>query len=162
MQILRGNLLVVNPDLPPAHLDAWRGVLNAHATVTREVERRLAAAELPSLSWYDVLWALRRAPGHSLRMLELARAVVTISPSGLTRLVDRIEAEGLLVRQPCATDRRGYEAALTPQGTAMLRKMWPVYAGVLEEYLVPGLDESEARAVAAGLGRVSDSAGVAH
>ena len=137
----------MKPDLPRAHLDAWRGVLNVHASVTREVERRLAAAGLPPLSWYDVLWALRRAPGHSLRMLELARAVVTISPSGLTRLVDRIEADGLLERRPCATDRRGYEAALTPQGTAMLRRMWPVYAAVLEEYLVPGLDEREARAV---------------
>ena len=136
----------MKPDVPATQLDAWKGVLNAHAAVTGEVERRLAAAGLPPLSWYDVLWALRRAPGRSLRMLELARAVVTISPSGLTRLVDRIEAEGLL------------EAALTPEGTAMLRRMWPVYAGVLNQHVAAMLTEDEALAVAAGLGRVSDSA----
>jgi|SRR5436190_6961153 len=147
----------MKPDIPAAQLDAWRAVLNAHAAVTGEVERRLAQAELPPLSWYDVLWALRRAPGHSLRMLELARAVVTISPSGLTRLVDRIEAEGLLERRRCATDRRGYEAALTPEGTAMLRRMWPVYAGVLHEHVAAVLGDEEALAVAAGLRRVNDS-----
>jgi DNA-binding MarR family transcriptional regulator len=147
----------MKPDVPTTQLDAWKAVLNSHAAVTGEVERRLAEAELPPLSWYDVLWSLRRAPGRSLRMLELARAVVTISPSGLTRLVDRIEAEGLLERRRCTTDRRGYEAALTPQGTAMLRRMWPVYAGVLNEHVAAVLSEDEALTVAAGLGRVDDS-----
>jgi len=147
----------MKPDVPATQLDAWKAVLNAHAALTGEVERRLAEAGLPPLSWYDVLWALRRAPGRSLRMLELARSVVTISPSGLTRLVDRIEAEGLLERRRCATDRRGYEAALTPQGTAMLRRMWPVYAGVLNRHVAAMLNEDEALAVATGLGRVNDS-----
>jgi DNA-binding MarR family transcriptional regulator len=147
----------MKPDVPATQLDAWKAVLNAHAAVTGEVERRLAEEELPPLSWYDVLWALRRAPGRSLRMLELARAVVTISPSGLTRLVDRIEAEGLLERRRCTTDRRGYEAAITPQGAAMLRRMWPVYAGVLNEHVAAALGEDEALTVAGGLGRVNDS-----
>jgi DNA-binding MarR family transcriptional regulator len=148
----------MKPDLPIAHLDAWRAVLNAHAAVTGEVERRLADAGLPPLSWYDVLWALRRAPGRALRMRDLASAVVTISPSGLTRLVDRIEADGLLERRACKTDRRGFEAVLTPQGVAMLRRMWPVYAGVLRDHLVGPLSEGGAAAVSEGLARVNESA----
>jgi DNA-binding MarR family transcriptional regulator len=158
MQILRGNVLGMSDEIPAAHLDAWRAMLNAHAALIGEVERRLASAGLPPLSWYDVLWALKRSSGRSLRMLELARAVVTISPSGLTRLVDRIEAAGLLERRPCATDRRGYEAVLTTDGAAMLRRMWPVYAGVLSDHLVPNLSDRQALTVATALGRVPDSA----
>ena len=105
---------------------------------------------------YDVLVRLARAPERALRMSDLAEQVL-LSPSGLTRLVDRIEAEGLLERRRCATDRRGYEAALTPQGTAMLRRMWPVYAGVLNRHVAAMLNEDEALAVATGLGRVNDS-----
>ncbi|HYZ28763.1 MAG TPA: hypothetical protein VE570_06880, partial [Thermoleophilaceae bacterium] len=54
------------------HLDAWRGVLNAHARLTAQIESALAAAGLPQLAWYDVLWALQSAPGKALRMGELA------------------------------------------------------------------------------------------
>ena len=144
--------------IPETHLDAWRSSLNAHAAMTRRIERELEDASLPPLSWYDVLWALRRAPETRLRMLELARAVVTISPSGLTRLVDRIEAAGLLRREACATDRRGFEAVLTGEGRAMLRRMWPVYAGVLESAWVPSLSEREAGVVSAALTRVADAA----
>lgn len=130
--------------IPSAHLDLWRALLNSHAAVCDDVETRLRKADLPPLSWYDVLWALRRAPGRSLRMHQLAAAVVTISPSGLSRLVDRIEAAGLLRREPSATDRRGYDAVLTKDGSVMLRRMWPVYAAALAEHIVDTLTEEEA------------------
>src|SRR5262249_37813490 len=140
--------------IPETHLDAWRAMLNAHAAMLEQVERELDDAGLPPLSWYDVLWALRRAPGGRLRMHELARAVVTISPSGLTRLVDRREAAGLLERRPCATDRRGYEAVLNGEGKAMLRRMWPVYSRVLQRDWVPALTEPQAGVLAEALARV--------
>jgi DNA-binding MarR family transcriptional regulator len=143
-------------EIPETHLAAWRELLNAHAAMIAEVERELAAAGLPPLSWYDVLWALMRAPGKRLRMLELARAVVTISPSGLTRLVDRIENAGLLRRVACATDRRGYEAVLTGEGRALLRRMWPVYAAVLARRWVPSMDAAQAAVLAEALERVRD------
>ena len=105
--------------LEPEALDAWRVFLNAHAAVVERIERALAEAELPPLGWYDVLWALYRAPEQKLRMHELAPQVV-LSRSGLVRLVDRVEAAGLVERERCLTDRRGAYAVLTPDGEAML------------------------------------------
>jgi DNA-binding MarR family transcriptional regulator len=135
------------------HLGAWRAVLNAHARLTGEVEAALAEAGLPQLAWYDVLWALQRAPGKALRMGELNEAV-TISRSGLTRLVDRIEAEGLLERRQSASDRRAVEAAITPEGTKLLRRMWPVYEKVLRASFESKLSRSEAKALSKALGKV--------
>lgn len=142
------------PRIPETHLAAWRALLNAHAHVTEQAEQALRSAALPPLAWYDVLWALRRAPDRRLRMSELAESV-TLSRGGLTKLVDRIEAAGLLRREACASDRRGYHAVLTADGQALLRRMWPVYAGVLREALVATLEEEEAEALAEALGRLS-------
>ena len=135
------------------HLNAWRGVLNAHARLTSRVEEALAAAGLPQLAWYDVLWALHRAPGKTLRMGELADEV-TISRSGLTRLVDRIEAEGLLERRPSAADRRAIEVAITPAGSKLLKKMWPVYEDVLRLEFEAKLSRSEAQALSKALAKI--------
>ena len=112
-------------------LGAWRALLNAHARMVGLLEQALAEAGLPPLAWYDVLWPLFRAPGRRLRMGALA-SEVTLSRTGLTRLVDRIEQAGLLRRQPVAEDRRGSYVALTREGARTLRQMWPVYEGVLE------------------------------
>ena len=135
------------------HLDAWRAVLNTHARLTANAEAALADAGLPQLAWYDVLWALQRAPGKALRMGELADAV-TISRSGLTRLVDRIEADGLLERRPSAADRRAIEVTITPEGAKLLRRMWPVYERVLREQFEAKLTAQEARALAKALAKV--------
>ena len=135
------------------HLDAWRGVLNAHARVTSRAEEALAAAGLPQLAWYDVLWALHRAPAKRLRMGELSDQV-TIGRSTLTRLVDRIEAEGLLERAPSASDRRAVEATITRAGSALLRKMWPVYEGVLRSEFEAKITRSDAQALSKALAKV--------
>ncbi|MGH3012904.1 MAG: MarR family winged helix-turn-helix transcriptional regulator [Gaiellaceae bacterium] len=146
--------------IPEPHLDAWRALLNAHAALTESVERALREAGLPPLAWYDVLWALRRAPDWRLRMGELA-ANVTLSRGGLTKLVDRLEAAELLRREPCASDRRGFHAVLTDAGATMLRRIWPIYAAVLEEELVSALSENEAAALADALRRLSRGPAVA-
>jgi DNA-binding MarR family transcriptional regulator len=135
------------------HLDAWRGVLNAHARLTGQIEAALAEAGLPQLAWYDVLWALQRAPAKALRMGELADAV-TISRSGLTRLVDRIEADGLLERRPSADDRRAIEVTITPAGSKLLRRMWPVYERVLRAQFESKLTRAEAQALSRALAKV--------
>lgn len=108
------------------HVRAWRLLIEAHARVVERVEAALAERELPPLAWYDVLWALREAPGRRLRQSQLAQAVV-MSRSGLSRLVDRIEAAGLLRRESSPADRRGTDVVLTTDGSAMLRRMWAVY-----------------------------------
>jgi DNA-binding MarR family transcriptional regulator len=124
-------------------LSAWRALLGAHARVTGEVEAALKHAGLPPLGWYDVLWPLHRASPDGLRMGALADEV-TLSRTGLTRLVDRIEERGLLRRRPAPEDRRGSYVRITPAGAAMLRRMWPVYERVLAETFAAAVQDPRA------------------
>jgi DNA-binding MarR family transcriptional regulator len=139
--------------IPDVHLDAWRAVLNTHASVVGRVEAALSEAGLPPLTWYDLLWALRRAPGRRVRMAELA-ASLTLSRGGLTKLADRLERDRLLRREPAPGDGRGSYAVLTEAGNDMLRRMWPVYSRVLLEAFVGPLRAADARAIAEALGRI--------
>jgi DNA-binding MarR family transcriptional regulator len=100
---------------------AWEGFLRAHSTIMRALNGELEQASGMSLSSYYVLLHLARAPKRRLRMTELADAVV-LSPSGLTRLVDRLEREGLVARIKSTNDARGAYATLTDRGQAQLRK----------------------------------------
>jgi len=116
-------------------LAAWRAFLRAHSTMLRRISADLDEAELPPLSWYDVLAALRDAPERSLRQVELAERVL-LSNSGLSRLIDRIERDRLVERTACPDDRRSFHVRLTDAGEAMLERMWPVYArGIAEDFL---------------------------
>ena len=124
------------PGIDEETLAAWRAFLRAHSTMLRRIARDLDEADLPPLTWYDVLAALRDAPeDQRLKQVELAERVL-ISNSGLSRLLDRIEAEGLLTRVRCPGDRRSLHIQLTPDGAEMLERMWPVYArGIAEDFL---------------------------
>src|SRR5512145_555130 len=130
---------------------AWAVLLTAHATLVERIEAALAAAGLPSLSWYDVLWELEKADGR-LRMHDLARRVV-LSRSNLSRLADRLEDAGLIAREDCAEDGRGYDLVLTRAGRAMRKKMWPVYEAGIERLFSRHVTVDEARAIGEALGR---------
>jgi DNA-binding MarR family transcriptional regulator len=120
-----------------AELATWRGFLNAHAILVQRIEQDLKSHGLPPLGWYDVLWPLQRAEGKRLRINELAQEVV-LSRTGLVRLVDRIEAAGLLRREPVPEDGRGSYAVITKEGAATLRRMWPVYRRhIQQDFLDP-------------------------
>jgi DNA-binding MarR family transcriptional regulator len=147
----------MGPRVPEPHLSAWRAVLNSHASVVARVEDALADVDLPPLAWYDVLWALRRAPSRRIRMAELAGSL-TLSRGGLTKLADRLEAADLLRREPAEDDGRGLYAVLTEAGNDMLRRMWPVYARVLRETFVEAITADEAAVITAGLDRATASA----
>lgn len=141
--------------VPETHLDAWRAVLNAHTSVVDHAEEALAAAGLPPLAWYDVLWAIRRAPKRRVRMAELASSL-TISRGGLTKFADRLENAGLIRREPAADDGRGLYAVLTAEGNALLRRMWPVYSRALHERFVSAISTEDAALIASALGRVNE------
>lgn len=138
-----------------SHLDAWRAVVTSHAAVTERVQRALAAADLPPLSWFEVLWAVKRSPTGSPRMSELA-ARLTFSRGGITKLVDRLEQAGYLERVACAEDRRSLQAELTPAGERMLEEMRTAYAGEVERHLST-LTAKEAELVTAALEKVTGS-----
>lgn len=140
--------------LTPAELDAWRGFLRAHARVTRLLDAELTAeCDLP-LGTYEVLVHLHEAPGRRLRMTELADRVL-LSRSGLTRLVDRMEREGLITRESCPSDLRGTNAVLTDAGYERLRAAAPTHLRGVREHLVDLLTPEEIRVLGDALGRVA-------
>src|SRR4051794_17496583 len=114
------------PRVDDESLDAWRAFLTAHALVTRRISRDLQGAGLPDLSWYDLLWALYRQPNRALRVKELAHEVV-LSPTAMSRFVDRVEAAGYVRREPDPADRRALQVTITDSGVELLRRMWPIY-----------------------------------
>src|SRR3954468_12092195 len=137
-------------------LDVWRAFLTAHAHVTRAISRDLAEAGLPDLSWYDLLWSLYRHPERRLRATELAREVV-LSPTAMSRFVDRVEAAGYVRREPDPADRRALQVVLTDQGVTLLRTMWPVYQAGIERYFLGHLGAGAPR-MRAMLERVAKAA----
>lgn len=100
-------------------LAAWRGFLRVHAGITRALDAELVAAHNLPLSSYEVLLFLDNSPDGRLRMAELADSVL-LSRSGLTRLVDRLEQGGLVRRETCPSDLRGFNCVLTESGRAAL------------------------------------------
>lgn len=149
-------MAVASREIDAEDLASWRSLLNAHALVIGRIERDLRAEGLPPLDWYDVLWALYKSPDRRLRMGELADHVV-LSRTGMTRLLDRIEAAGMLRREPVPGDRRGAYAVITRQGVELLRRMWPIYARNIRELFLAQLDE-DAAPLRAALERVVDAA----
>jgi DNA-binding MarR family transcriptional regulator len=139
------------PDLDDEQLATWRAFLNAHARVTRAIGRDLGEAGLPDLGWYDLLWTLYRQPGRSLRVKELAEEVV-LSPTAMSRFVDRVEAAGCVRREPDPADRRALQVTLTDEGVDLLRRMWPVYARGIERHFAAHLDGASLRATLEQMG----------
>ena len=128
--------------LSPADLSAWRTFLRAHATVVRRLEAELVAEHDLPLASYDVLVQLSEAPDRCLRMTELADRVL-LSRSGLTRLADRLERDGLIERAACANDARGTLAVLTPAGLDRLRAAWPTHLRGVAEHVTGRLSAAE-------------------
>jgi DNA-binding MarR family transcriptional regulator len=101
--------------LSPHELAAWRGMLEAHARVTRQLDAQMQAEHGLSLSAYEVLMFLADAPGHRMRMSDIAERAL-LSRSGCTRLVDRLAALGYVTRSAATSDGRGLYAELTGEG----------------------------------------------
>jgi DNA-binding MarR family transcriptional regulator len=140
-----------------AKLEALRSLLRARTTLVDRLETALRADDQPPLAWYDVLCALDEADEHGLRPRDLGFAVA-LTPSGLTRLLDRITAAGLVERAVCSSDRRGFTVTLTPSGRETLELMRPVYMREVEAGFASLLSDDEAKQLGEVLDRVSTSA----
>ena len=132
---------------------AWAKLLTYHALAVDTIERRLAAADLPPLAWYDALWALERSEGGRLRISEFERWMV-ISRSNITRLVDRLEAAGHVRREAAAEDGRGAFAVLSASGRRMRARMWAVYGAAIDELFAAPLTDGELGQLEATLGKL--------
>ncbi len=122
-------------ELTPAELGAWRGMLRVHAALAKALDAELEAEHGLPLTSYEVLMTLAATPERRLRMAELADRVL-LSRSGMTRLCDRLERDGLLERSSCASDGRGLFAVLTEAGLEVVARARPAHlAGVRERFL---------------------------
>jgi DNA-binding MarR family transcriptional regulator len=104
---------------------------------------------------FEVLMRLARTPGHTLRMADLA-AQVTMSASGLTRVIDRLERQGFVERRICSTDRRGTNAVLTDQGLAKVGEVVPEHLKLIERWFTGLLSPDQLDAIQGTLRIVRD------
>ena len=139
--------------LSAVELATWRTFLRAHATVTRRLEAELVAEHELPLASYDVLVQLSEAPERALRMTELADRVL-LSRSGLTRLADRLERDGLITRRACPSDARGTLAVLTDAGLDKLRTAWRTHRRGVAEHVTGRLTAGEVAQLGALLGKL--------
>jgi DNA-binding MarR family transcriptional regulator len=128
--------------LDELELAAWRGMLFAYRNMTSAIDERLEREHELSLSSYEVLLLLSRADDNALRMGELADELL-LSRSGLTRLVDRMVARGLLERHTCSADRRGTYARLTDAGRKKFSDARPTNLAAIREQFVDRLEEDD-------------------
>jgi DNA-binding MarR family transcriptional regulator len=128
--------------LEEQQLRAWRLFITANARLVEKIDKKMQKSDNLPLHWYDVLVELVEAPEQRLRFNELAARVV-LSKSGLTRLVDRLEQEGLLKRESVSGDRRGAYAVLTDLGREKLRQSWKVYAPAIVEHFALHISDDE-------------------
>ena len=129
----------------------------AHAGLKATFERRLEAEAGLPVQWFEVLLRLARTPGHRLRMSELA-AQSAVTPSGLTRVVDRLTEVGLVARESCPTDRRSWYASITPEGLSRIQAAVPVHLAHIEELFGAVLSPDEVLALSATLRKLRDAA----
>ena len=139
-------------------VETWRAFITAHAEAIGAIERRLERDGYLPLSSYDVLVALSETPGHRLRMRDLARYVI-LSRSALTRLVDRLERQGLLARERSGDDRRGAYAVLTEAGQRELERTWPAYGQEIQRHFARYLDDREAELLRSIMSRIAAAEG---
>lgn len=131
------------PDaLSASELRAWRGLLRAHACLAKRLDAELDRRHGLPMTSYEVLHLLEEASTERMRMCDLAEHA-RLSRSGLTRLVDRLERDGLLERCSCSHDARGAYACLTPAGRERLAQARGTHLAVVREHFFSRFSEAE-------------------
>ena len=140
----------VETKLSDAEMRAWQAFLHAHHQVTRRLDAELRSEHELPLNAYDVLLRLARAPDQRLRMTDLAERVM-MSPSGLTRVVDRLAAQGLVKRERFAGDARVMHATLTADGRRVLRRAARTHLRGIREHFTSQMTKDQLAQVASAL-----------
>jgi DNA-binding MarR family transcriptional regulator len=136
-------------------LGAWRAFIQTHARLLHRLDEELQAAHGLSLAEYDALLQLVSAPERRLRMSALADRVL-LSRSGITRLVDRLVADGMVERSACPTDARGSMAQITQQGVSRLRAASKTHLDGVRRYFLDVVSAEDQAVIERALGRVGD------
>lgn len=142
-------------DLSKSAETAWTRLVRAQQSAIARVEDALRDAGFPSLIWYDILLELERTETGDLRQRDLQREML-LKRYSITRLVDRMEAAGLLAREPCEEDARGSIVRITDQGRALRQSMWAVYGEAVSEHFAGRFNDYELDRLGELLGRLRD------
>jgi DNA-binding MarR family transcriptional regulator len=145
---------VTSSRLTDTEMRAWQALLHAYRQVIRRLDRELRDEHDLPLAAYDVLLRLARVPDRALRMTDLAERV-ELSPSGLTRLVDRLVDKRLVERRTDPEDARVSLACLTEEGLRQLRRAARTHLRGIREQFTGRLSEPQLRSVASGLETVT-------
>ena len=136
--------------------DAFGNLLGAHASLTRELSAALVASHGLTINDYGCLLLLSRSGEEGMRRIDLANEL-QLSPSGITRLLDRLEDQGLVGKGECKEDARVSYAILTDAGEAKIKEAWPQHVEAVEQRVGAVLSEEEIKTLAELLGRLSES-----
>ncbi|MBL4756872.1 MAG: winged helix-turn-helix transcriptional regulator [Rhizobiales bacterium] len=136
---------------------AWARLMKSQHLLLSRVETALKVADLPPLTWYDVLLELERAGADGLRPFELEQHLL-LAQYNLSRLLDRIEKAGFIRRKAHKEDGRGQLVSITRAGSAVRRKMWPVYGSAMNEIFGDQLSGKQMAELANLLGDLIDHA----
>ena len=147
------RLTADDPRLAP-----WRAFLEAHARVSRRLDEDLRAEHDLSLAEYDALLNIAQAPGRRLRMRQLSDRVI-LSKSGVTRLIDRLVADGLVERSACLADARGAEAVLTEAGLSRLRQASRTHLRGINEHFIEPLGDTDVSVIESAMRAIAVSSG---
>jgi DNA-binding MarR family transcriptional regulator len=128
--------------------------MRAQQRLLSAIEGDLKKAGLPPLGWYDVLWELARAEHGKLRPFEIEERTL-LAQYNLSRLIDRLEREGLVSRETFAEDGRGRWVLITDAGRALRERMWTTYAKAIEDHVGSKLDDRSAESLTALLSRLA-------
>src|SRR3954454_17372702 len=138
--------------------DALTSLLGAHATLTRELSASLVAQHGLTMNDYGCLLLLSRAGEDGMRRIDLANEL-QLSPSGITRLLDRLEDQGLVGKGECKSDARVSYAILTDAGHSKLKEAAPGHIEDIERRMSSVLSEEEMKTLAGLLGRLGAAGG---
>ena len=141
------------PWLSQPELRAWQTLIEVTTGVLATLDGELRTEHDLSLGDYEVLVHVSEAPGHSIRMTDLA-ARLRLSPSGITRRIDGLVRDGLVERQRCPSDRRGSNAVLTDKGLRRLQEAAPTHVRGVRAHFVDQLSERQLANLASALSAV--------
>ncbi|MBD9374381.1 winged helix-turn-helix transcriptional regulator [Rhizobium sp. ARZ01] len=142
-------------NLPSAEVTrAWINLMRAQRSLLTAIENDLRSAGQPPLGWYDVLWELDRAGDGRLRPYEIEERTL-LAQYNLSRLIDRLEREGLVKRETFDQDGRGRWVVITEKGRSVRAAMWDIYGRSIQAHIGERLGEDKAAMLAALLSRLT-------
>jgi DNA-binding MarR family transcriptional regulator len=146
-------VLLMTEPLSSTQQAAWRAFIESSWALHNRLEDDLRATTGLSMADYHVMVVLSEAPGHRIRMGELASRLV-FSPSRCTYQITSMAKRGLVRKQSCSDDGRGQEAVLTEAGLAALEAAAPLHLATVRETFIDDLDDAELATITRVFGRL--------